>query len=178
MALRLTPPNDIARDHFSRIQRRIRRRILLTTDDDKDKDNKIHDANSRSVVIKKAFDGMILYTFALYNNFTFSSSRSSFPRKTSSFFLFWYEPTENHTHHRIKRIMSDEEFDLKKKKKKSKKVDFDAFETEDTPNDGDAGVAAAVAEKIEDLDRTCVSCFSLVLGFSLSSFFFIRFFLC
>lgn len=71
--------------------------------------------------------------------------------------------------------MSDEEFDLKKKKKKSKKVDFDAFETEDTPNDGDAGVAAAVAEKIEDLDRTC---FSLVLGFSLSSFFFIRFFLC
>jgi hypothetical protein len=66
--------------------------------------------------------------------------------------------------------MSDEEFDLKKKKKKSKKVDFDAFETEDTPNDGgdDAGVAAAVAEKIEDLDRTC---FSLVLGFSLSSFF-------
>lgn len=57
--------------------------------------------------------------------------------------------------------MSDEEFDLKKKKKKSKKVDFDAFETEDTPNDGDdAGVvAAAVAEKIEDLDRTCVSCF-------------------
>ena len=121
---------------------------------------------------------MILYTFALYNNFTFSSSRSSFPRKTSSFFLFWYEPTENHTHHRIKRIMSDEEFDLKKKKKKSKKVDFDAFGTEDTPNDGDAGVAAAVAEKIEDLDRTCVSCFSLVLGFSLSSFFFIRFFLC
>ena len=120
---------------------------------------------------------MILYTFALYNNFTFSSSRSSFPRKTSSFFLFWYEPTENHTHHRIKRIMSDEEFDLKKKKKKSKKVDFDAFETEDAPNDGgDAGgVAAAVAEKIEDLDRTC---FSLVLGFSLSSFFFIRFFLC
>ena len=105
---------------------------------------------------------MILYTFALYNNVTFSSSRSSFPRKTSSFFLFWYEPTENHTHHRIKRIMSDEEFDLKKKKKKSKKVDFDAFETEDTPNDGDAGVAAAVAEKIEDLDRTCVSCFSLV----------------
>ena len=71
--------------------------------------------------------------------------------------------------------MSDEEFDLKKKKKKSKKVDFDAFETEDAPNDGDAGVAAAVAEKIEDLDRTC---FSLVLGFSLSSFFFIRFFLC
>ena len=71
--------------------------------------------------------------------------------------------------------MSDEEFDLKKKKKKSKKVDFDAFETEDTPNDGDdAGVAASVAEKIEDLDRTC---FSLVLGFSLSSFFFIRFFL-
>ena len=65
--------------------------------------------------------------------------------------------------------MSDEEFDLKKKKKKSKKVDFDAFETEDAPNDGgDAGgVAAAVAEKIEDLDRTC---FSLVLGFSLSSF--------
>ena len=119
---------------------------------------------------------MILYTFALYNNFTFSSSRSSFPRKTSSFFLFWYEPTENHTHHRIKRIMSDEEFDLKKKKKKSKKVDFDAFESEDTPNDGgDAGgVAAAVAEKIEDLDRKC---FSLVLGFSLSSFFFIRFFL-
>ena len=60
--------------------------------------------------------------------------------------------------------MSDEEFDLKKKKKKSKKVDFDAFECEDTPNDGgdDAGVAAAVAEKIEDLDRTC---FSLVLGF-------------
>lgn len=52
--------------------------------------------------------------------------------------------------------MSDEEFDLKKKKKKSKKVDFDAFETEDAPNDGgDAGgVAAAVAEKIEDLDRT------------------------
>ena len=76
--------------------------------------------------------------------------------------------------------MSDEEFDLKKKKKKSKKVDFDAFESEDTTNDGgdDAGVAAAVAEKIEDLDRTCVSCFSLVLGFSLSSFFFIRFFLC
>jgi len=74
--------------------------------------------------------------------------------------------------------MSDEEFDLKKKKKKSKKVDFDAFETEDAPNDGgdDDGVAAAVAEKIEDLDRTC---FSLVfLGFSLSSFFFIRFFLC
>jgi len=73
--------------------------------------------------------------------------------------------------------MSDEEFDLKKKKKKSKKVDFDAFETEDAPNDGgDAGgVAAAVAEKIEDLDRTC---FSLVLGFSLSSFFFVRFFLC
>ena len=57
--------------------------------------------------------------------------------------------------------MSDEEFDLKKKKKKSKKVDFDAFESEDTPNDGgdDAGVAAAVAEKIEDLDRKCVSCF-------------------
>ena len=55
--------------------------------------------------------------------------------------------------------MSDEEFDLKKKKKKSKKVDFDAFETEDAPNDGgdDAGVAAAVAEKIEDLDRTCFS---------------------
>ena len=53
--------------------------------------------------------------------------------------------------------MSDEEFDLKKKKKKSKKVDFDAFESEDTPND--AGVAAAVAEKIEDLDRKCVSCF-------------------
>ena len=96
-------------------------RNIVLTDDDEDKDNKIHDANSRSVVIKKAFDGMILYTFALYNNFTFSSSRSSFPRKTSSFFLFWYEPTENHTHHRIKRIMSDEEFDLKKKKKKSKK---------------------------------------------------------
>ena len=76
--------------------------------------------------------------------------------------------------------MSDEEFDLKKKKKKSKKVDFDAFETEDTNQVGgdDAGVAAAVAEKIEDLDRKCVSCFSLVLGFSLSSFFFIRFFLC
>ena len=74
--------------------------------------------------------------------------------------------------------MSDEEFDLKKKKKKSKKVDFDAFETEDAPNDGDAGVAAAVAEKIEDLDRACVSCVSLVLGFSLSSFFFVRFFLC
>lgn len=114
---------------------------------------------------------MILYTFALYNNFTFSSSRSSFPRKTSSFFLFWYEPTENHTHHRIKRIMSDEEFDLKKKKKKSKKVDFDAFETEDTPNDGDAGVAAAVAEKIEDLDRTCF------VFFSRFGFFFVFFFL-
>lgn len=124
---------------------------------------------------------MILYTFALYNNFTFSSSRSSFLRKTSPFFLVLLsskeKPTENHTHQRIKRIMSDEEFDLKKKKKKSKKVDFDAFETEDAPNDGDAGVAAAVAEKIEDLDRACVSCVSLVLGFSLSSFFFVRFFL-
>lgn len=51
--------------------------------------------------------------------------------------------------------MSDEEFDLKKKKKKSKKVDFDAFETEDTNQvggDDDGVVAAAVAEKIEDLD--------------------------
>ena len=58
--------------------------------------------------------------------------------------------------------MSDEEFDLKKKKKKSKKVDFDAFETEDTPNDGgDAGgVAAAVAEKIEDLDQSVFRVFS------------------
>ena len=69
--------------------------------------------------------------------------------------------------------MSDEEFDLKKKKKKSKKVDFDAFETEDAPNDGgdDAGVAAAVAEKIEDLDRTCF------VFFSRFGFFFVFFFL-
>lgn len=59
-------------------------------------------------------------------------------------------------------MSDDEEFDLKKKKKKSKKVDFDAFETDDTHQvGGDAGVvAAAVAEKIEDLDRKCVSCFS------------------
>ena len=53
--------------------------------------------------------------------------------------------------------MSDEEFDLKKKKKKSKKVDFDAFE-EDAAGGNDDGVAAT-AEKIEDLDRKCVSCF-------------------
>ena len=124
---------------------------------------------------------MILYTFEHIIISLFPLLVLLFSdRKTSSFFLKFSslpgKPTENHTHHRIKRIMSDEEFDLKKKKKKSKKVDFDAFETEDTPNDGgDAGVAAAVAEKIEDLDRTC---FSLVLGFSLSSFFFIRFFLC
>jgi hypothetical protein len=50
----------------------------------------------------------------------------------------------------------EEEFDIKKKKKKSKKVDFDAFDTEDAKDD----VAAdAVAEKVEDLDRT--SSFSL-----------------
>ena len=128
---------------------------------------------------------MILYTFALYNNFTFSSSRSSFLRQKDEFFfsqvLLSSGKADRKSHasssHKKNQIMSDEEFDLKKKKKKSKKVDFDAFESEDTPNDGgdDAGVAAAVAEKIEDLDRTC---FSLVLGFSLSSFFFIRFFLC
>ena len=88
-----------------------------------------------------------------------------------SFSSLLIKPTQNHTH-RIKRIMSDEEFDLKKKKKKSKKVDFDAFETEDTPNDGgDAGVAAAVAEKIEDLDRTCF------VFFSRFGFFFVFFFL-
>ena len=124
---------------------------------------------------------MILYTF--------TRIISLFPllvllfsdRKTCPFFLLLLSSgkADRKSHassHKKNQIMSDEEFDLKKKKKKSKKVDFDAFETEDAPNDGgdDAGVAAAVAEKIEDLDRTC---FSLVLGFSLSSFFFIRFFL-
>ena len=69
--------------------------------------------------------------------------------------------------------MSDEEFDLKKKKKKSKKVDFDAFETEDTNQvggDDDGVVAAAVAEKIEDLDRKCF------VFFSRFGFFFVFFF--
>ena len=70
--------------------------------------------------------------------------------------------------------MSDEEFDLKKKKKKSKKVDFDAFESEDTPNDG--GVMLVVSRqpsrrKIEDLDRTCF------VFFSRFGFFFVFFFL-
>jgi len=53
----------------------------------------------------------------------------------------------------------EEEFDIKKKKKKSKKVDFDAFDTEQCADAKDDVAADAVAEKVEDLDRT--SSFSL-----------------
>jgi len=103
-------------------------------------------------------------------------------RKTSSFFLKVLlssgkadrksHASSSHKKNHVRRRVW-----LEKEEEKIQEGWFHAFETEDAPNDGgdDAGVAAAVAEKIEDLDRTC---FSLVLGFSLSSFFFIRFFLC
>lgn len=47
---------------------------------------------------------MILYTFALYNNFTFSSSRSSFLRQKDEFF-FSPSPLFRESRQKITRII-------------------------------------------------------------------------
>jgi len=48
---------------------------------------------------------MILYTFALYNNFTFSSSRSSFLRQKDEFFFSQSSPLFWESRQKITRII-------------------------------------------------------------------------